>query len=298
MSLLNNLLLILFLLTSVSFAEDEVDIIPDNSEQSVALQNDNFRKTARRLRDLENGISLTSGVTGILPLANGGTARALSDPNADRLLFWDDSSGYFEFLSIGSGLNITGTTITSGPGDYVAGDYLIAPPTSMVDFGGLITDYTKKIEIVLPRAGTLRIKFWLFYDAGGSSTTYGKIYRNGIAVGTERSIGTTMTEFSEDISGWSSGDLLQIYVKKTGDSSGTSSVGGLRLFENNPVREIVSSGYGNMELYSYPLIYSGVRSPITSFNSLGQIGDLFINSNGGASTTLYVKTGSTTWTAK
>ena len=291
------LLSILCLVPSLTFASENIANFDD---KNISVLNDELRLLNTNVNGAQASVSTIRGyfTNGILETSHGGTGSALADPNADKLLFWDDSSGYFEFLSIGSGLNITGTTITSGPGDYEAGDYLIAPPTSMVEFGGLITDYTKKIEIVLPRAGTLRIKFWLFYDAGGASTTYGKIYRNGIAVGTERSISSTMTEFSEDISGWSSGDLLQIYVKKTGDSSGTSSVGGLRLFENNPIREIVSPGYGNMELYSYPLIYSGDRSPITSYNSLGKIGDLFINSSGGSSTTLYVKTGSSTWTAK
>jgi hypothetical protein len=38
---------------------------------------------------------------------------ALGDPNADRILFWDDSAGAFKYLEVGSGLAITGTQITS-----------------------------------------------------------------------------------------------------------------------------------------------------------------------------------------
>ena len=37
----------------------------------------------------------------------------LADPNADRLLFWDDSAGAYTFLTAGSGLTITDTTITA-----------------------------------------------------------------------------------------------------------------------------------------------------------------------------------------
>lgn len=37
----------------------------------------------------------------------------LGDPNADRLLFWDDSEGQFAYLTAGSGLSISGTTITA-----------------------------------------------------------------------------------------------------------------------------------------------------------------------------------------
>lgn len=38
--------------------------------------------------------------------------QALTDPNADRLLFWDDSAGAAAFLTAGTGLSISGTTIS------------------------------------------------------------------------------------------------------------------------------------------------------------------------------------------
>lgn len=40
----------------------------------------------------------------------------LGDPNADRLLFWDDSAGGLAYLTIGSGLSISGTTISASGG--------------------------------------------------------------------------------------------------------------------------------------------------------------------------------------
>jgi len=55
--------------------------------------------------------SVPSGA-GALPLINGGTGVALTDPNADRLAFWDDSAGNLAFLTAGTGLTISGTTIT------------------------------------------------------------------------------------------------------------------------------------------------------------------------------------------
>lgn len=48
-----------------------------------------------------------------LPLASGGTGAALTDPNADRILFWDDSLGAVTYLQTGTGLSITGTTLNS-----------------------------------------------------------------------------------------------------------------------------------------------------------------------------------------
>ena len=47
-----------------------------------------------------------------VPLANGGTGAALVDPNADRILFWDDSAGAMAFLTPSTGLAISGTSIT------------------------------------------------------------------------------------------------------------------------------------------------------------------------------------------
>ena len=58
-----------------------------------------------------------ANATGTLALANGGTGASLSDPNADRIPFWDDSAGVITWLTAGSGLTITDTTMTaSGSG--------------------------------------------------------------------------------------------------------------------------------------------------------------------------------------
>lgn len=46
-------------------------------------------------------------------LADGGTGASLTDPGADRLMFWDDSAGAVTWLEAGSGLSISGTTITA-----------------------------------------------------------------------------------------------------------------------------------------------------------------------------------------
>jgi hypothetical protein len=37
----------------------------------------------------------------------------LGDPNADRLMFWDDSASSYAYLTLGTGLSITGTTINA-----------------------------------------------------------------------------------------------------------------------------------------------------------------------------------------
>ena len=55
----------------------------------------------------------TITIAGTLALANGGTGAVLADPNADRIMFWDDSAGQVTWLTAGTGLTITGTTIAS-----------------------------------------------------------------------------------------------------------------------------------------------------------------------------------------
>lgn len=75
--------------------------------------------------------------------------------------------------------------------------------------------YSKHKEIVIRQKGTIRVKF----DLKGSDTTYsfkGRIYVNGIAVGTERNQqgagATTYATYSEDIT-IEAYDLVQLYIK-------------------------------------------------------------------------------------
>lgn len=69
--------------------------------------------------------TITTGVWNgtAIDLGNGGTGYSLTDPNADRIMFWDDSSGHVEWLTVGSGLSITGTTIAATGGTLADGDY-------------------------------------------------------------------------------------------------------------------------------------------------------------------------------
>ncbi len=46
-------------------------------------------------------------------LADGGTGASLADPNTDAILFWDDSAGAVTFLTVGTGLQISGTVLSS-----------------------------------------------------------------------------------------------------------------------------------------------------------------------------------------
>ena len=75
---------------------------------------------------------------------------SLADPNADRILFWDDSAGSFAYLTAGTGLTITGTTITGTA---------IAPTECIIiavgDESTAITTGTAKVVFRMPYAFTL-----------------------------------------------------------------------------------------------------------------------------------------------
>lgn len=99
----------------------------------------------------------TISFTGTLSLAGGGTGSSLNDPGADRLLFWDDSAGVVDWLTLGTNLSITGTTLNATGGGGGA-------PTdaSYVTLGtnGTLTD-----ERVLTAGSNISVT-----DAGAGST--------------------------------------------------------------------------------------------------------------------------------
>jgi len=113
--------------------------------------------------------------------------------------------------------------------NFAAGDYLLIS-MEVLD-GGAPTTYTKQKEVKLKSGGSLRIKFTLV-TASSSYGVYGRIYRNGVAVGTERFLASnwTATEYSEDISGWSKDDLCQLYTHSDGTVDALAKWEKLRLY--------------------------------------------------------------------
>lgn len=106
-----NKILILFLILgeSVCFAQqDQTDIIVDSGKESIVVLNDQLRRTSRRLRELEGGVSLTTGVTGILPVSKGGTGKDLSTATTGTIPYFS-STGVLGNIGIGT----SGYVITS-----------------------------------------------------------------------------------------------------------------------------------------------------------------------------------------
>lgn len=79
------------------------------------------------------------------------------------------------------------------------------------------TNYTRAKEMRLTMGGSYRISFGLFTSHTG--TAFGRIYRNGVPVGIERSTTSgNPVSFSEDIAGWSEGDLIQLWIRNSNGS--------------------------------------------------------------------------------
>lgn len=112
-----------------------------------------------------------SQLSGQAPLANGGTGANLTDPNADRLLFWDDSAGSMTWLSLGTNLSITGTTINATGGGSVAWGGITGTLSDQTD---LQTALNEKVQGAASSTDNAIAKF---------DSTTGKIIQNsGILV--------------------------------------------------------------------------------------------------------------------
>lgn len=122
--------------------------------------------------------------------------------------------------------------------EFSVGDYLVA--SSDDDSSTTSASYAKVKEIVVARGGAFRVKFTLTStNTGGSNHAYGKIYVNGVAVGTERHINFgSKAEFSEDVTGLKKADLIQIYAHQT--TSVDAVVSNFRLYASEPWNFIVN----------------------------------------------------------
>ena len=117
--------------------------------------------------------------------------------------------------NIKKGVVIDGKIGILEPLTIVAGDTIIKSEP------GTFTEYTSMIkvkEFKILKSGTYRIKFDL-YNYSGGNTTYGQIYKNGIAVGELRTTAnTSRTKFVEDHT-CNKNDLIQIYIKTSNAAS-------------------------------------------------------------------------------
>lgn len=105
---------------------------------------------------------------------------------------------------------LTERSYTVGDDSLISSDTETTPPASVTTLQ-LIKEIRLSDLLKASPTSSLRIKFELLTPNG---TTYcsGQIYRNGNAVGTfQTTWSTSYVTYSEDISGWGPGDLVQLY---------------------------------------------------------------------------------------
>ncbi len=125
---------------------------------------------------------------------------------------------------------------------YIASDTLLDSDDTEVNHFQDTYQKEKEIEITADTFSDdseFRIYFELKTSVG-VHTAYGRIYRNGSPIGAERTTtSTTYVNFSQDLTGWTAGDLIQLYTK-------ISTVGSYVITQNFRIYgdNVVDSVYG------------------------------------------------------
>jgi hypothetical protein len=100
--------------TAITSKYDAADIA--TQPQAEAGTNNTTMMTPLRVAQAITGLSLGDGSGGAGILAD---LELLADPNADRILFWDDSEGAAAFLTASTGLTISGASMTTNDAQIV-----------------------------------------------------------------------------------------------------------------------------------------------------------------------------------
>jgi len=152
-----------------------------------------------------------------------GTKHTSDDFSADGITFASDGSLHGEQFYINSDGEAAFKVVDQLIYRYRLSDNVITVSAS--EESSISVNVPVKIKeiswVYAPRDTIdIRIAFDMKIDPG-TFTAYGQIYRNGTPVGTLRSTqSTTYVEFSEDISGWSVGENIElwIYVNHAGET--------------------------------------------------------------------------------
>jgi len=136
------------------------------------------------------GGTANAGQIGGLPI---GTAGALADPGADRILFWDESCGSigcYEHLTVGGGLTIVGTTLSASGG---AGSGDVVGPASATDTA--IAKYNGTTGKIIQNSG-------LLVDASNNVSGFASLtLATAGGVRTNTSAGNTLLLQARDVDG-------------------------------------------------------------------------------------------------
>lgn len=186
-------------------------------------------------------VALTTHVSGILPSANGGLGSALSDPGADRILFWDDSAGVHTYLTLGTNLSITDTTLNATGGGGGSGS------VTSIDVSGGTTGLTATGGPVTV-SGTITLAGTLAATSGGTGQI---VYSVGDIL-----YASTTTALSKLVAAASGNVLLSGATPSWGKVDLTSAVTG--------VLPIANGGTGNSSFTATRLLIGNGGTAITT----------------------------------
>lgn len=115
-----------------------------------------------------------------------------------------------------TGAKLANATVTGNKLQNVGAGTNVTLALSPTERSTTSTSYTKGKEIEIRRSGTVTVSFDLRCSAGTTFTVYGRVYKNGNPVGTERSVYSdpTWNTFTENIS-VAYGDLIQLYYRSS-----------------------------------------------------------------------------------
>jgi hypothetical protein len=81
------------------------------------------------------GSATAAAASAVAAAASAATIGALgTDPNADRIVFWDDSGNGLAYLTMGTNLTITGTTLDAASGAGILSNSLTDPNADRIPF--------------------------------------------------------------------------------------------------------------------------------------------------------------------
>lgn len=173
----------------------------DNGNNKISLRaNPNvLTDKVQTLQDITGTIYVSSGIP--VALGDGGTGSNLIDPNADRIFFWDDSGNNTDWLTPGSGLTVTATTMAvSNPISVVSIAVSSANILAMHTTPKLLVSGVAS-NIIVPIAITVNFTYGTAtYTTGGTSRL--EVYhRNTTATGSEVWYAKTSNAFDLTSSG-------------------------------------------------------------------------------------------------
>jgi hypothetical protein len=169
-----------------------------------------------------------------LPIANGGTASSTASDAITALLPSQGSNAGKFLVTNGTTASWAVTSASATVGD-VLNIYADTERTyAHTEAAGV------KKAIALAFGGALRVKFDAEHT-GDSGTMTVTVYRNGSAVGTPQSVTRNggYATFSEDISGWSAGDLAQLYMSVGSKADGGEKLKNFRIYADKYYHTIV-----------------------------------------------------------